>query len=102
MSDIVAEPLREVHLDEPVLTKFARERRAFYQLLPDLLKQYRGQYAAIHEEQVVDVGPERLAVALRVLDKIGNQDIFVGLVDTKPEPPSRSGVLRVSDEAGRG
>jgi hypothetical protein len=35
---------------------------------------------AIHDEQVVDCGDDKVALALRVLNKIGNVDIHVGFV----------------------
>ena len=71
------------------------ERRAFYRLLPALLLTHKGQYVAIHEEQVVDAGPIKLEVAMRVLQRVGNVDIFVGLVTDQPEVIYRSGVVRV-------
>jgi hypothetical protein len=84
----------EVGLDLPPASKFERERRAFFRLLPQLLNDYRGQYVAVHDEQVVDSGPDRLSVALRVLGRVGNVDIYVGLVSAQPEPLARSGVRR--------
>lgn len=41
-------------------TKFERERTAFYRLLPELLATHRGQYVAVHGEQVADSGSDRL------------------------------------------
>jgi hypothetical protein len=90
----------EVDLSQPPPSKFERERRAFFRLLPQLLTTHRGEYVAIHDEQVVDHGPERLPVAMRVLQRVGNVDIYVGLVSDQPEAVSRSGVRR--DLSGRG
>ncbi len=73
---------------------WARERRAFRRLMPQLLGEYRGRYVAIHNEQVAGSGDDRLEVALRVLGRIGNVPIHVGLVADEPEPVSRSGVRR--------
>ncbi len=87
-------PLLEVHLPEPELTKYERERRAFYRLLPELLQTHRGQYVAIHDEQVVESGPERASVVFRALDQI-QTDIYVGLVSEEAEPVCRSGIRRV-------
>jgi hypothetical protein len=84
----------------PPATKSEVERRAFYRLLPTLLLSHKGQYVAIHEEKVVDAGPIKLEVAMRVLHRVGNVDIFVGLVTDQPEIPSRSGVVRVVEERG--
>ncbi|MBL8800152.1 MAG: hypothetical protein JNM56_40090 [Planctomycetia bacterium] len=97
MSDTTAITTFEVKLPEVPLTKFERERRAFYRLLPELLQTHRGQYVAIHDEQVVDCGPVRADVVFRALDRV-RSDIFVGLVNEKPEPVARSGVRRVLDD----
>ena len=101
MSDVV-QPF-EVHLPPyPPPGKFERERRAFHRLLPQLLNTHRGEYVAIHDERVVDRGAVRLEVALRVLQRIGNVPIYVGLVSEEPEPMSRSGVVRdLSQPGGR-
>ena len=85
----------------PPATKFDRERQAFYRLLPELLRTLNGRYVAIHEEQVVDDGPTRLEVAMRVLHRIGNVDIYVGLVSDQPEVPLRSGVRRAIEGRGK-
>lgn len=72
--------------DPPVLgqpaapTKWEREYRAFQKLLPSLLRTHRGQYVAIHEEQVVDSGDDEIALARRVFAKVGNVPIHIGIV----------------------
>ncbi len=75
-------------------TKWEREYRAFHRLLPQLLLTERGKYVAIHEEQVVDRDGDEMALITRVLARIGNVDIHVGLVTSQPEPAYRSGVVR--------
>lgn len=102
MSQAAETPTFGVHLPDPPLTKFERERRAFYRLLPDLLQTHRGQYVAVHDEQVVDSGPERLPVAMRVLERVGPTDIYVGLVSVEPEPLVRSGLIRTLGRWGAG
>ena len=84
----------EVMLPQPPDSKLERERRAFARLLPQLLATHCGQYVAVHDEQVVDSGADRLEVALRVLRRVGNVDIYVGLVTDQPLPVARSGVRR--------
>ena len=84
----------EVHLPEPELSKFERERKTFYRLLPQLVATHHGQYVAIHEGQVVDSGPDQLDVALRVQQRVGCVPIYVGLVSEGPQPVYRSGVIR--------
>lgn len=92
--ETISPPVFDVMLAIPEGSKLERERRAFQRLLPGLLATHGGQYVAIHDGQVVDAGSSRLDVAMRVLNRIGNVDIFVGLVSVEPEPVARSGVRR--------
>jgi hypothetical protein len=94
MSEPVTLPAPDLQLPTPPRTKWEREYRAFRQLLPQLLATHRGRYVAIHDGQVVDSGDDRLGLILRVLGKVGNVDIHVGLVSEEPEPISRSGLRR--------
>jgi hypothetical protein len=75
-------------------TKWQREQQAFQQLLPGLLAAHKGQYVAVHNGQVVDSGDDKLALAMRVLAKVGNVPIYVGLVSSEPEAVYCSGVRR--------
>ncbi len=84
----------QVTLPRPRESKLERERRAFVRLLPQLMTTHHGHYVALHEEQVVDSGPARLEVAMRVLRRVGSVDIYVGLVTDQPLPVARSGVRR--------
>lgn len=81
-------------LPAPVLAareenKWRREQEAFRRLLPDLLKTHRGQYAAVHEGRVVEVGPDKLAVAGEAYARFGYVPIYVSLVTDQPLPPGR-------------
>ena len=78
-------------------SKFDREKRAFFRLLPSLLATHAGQYVAIHDEQVVDSGVDQLEVALRVQRRIGAGAIYVHFVGETPQPICRSGVARESN-----
>ena len=100
MSDPITLPAPVVNLPPPPRTKWEREYRAFQRLLPQLLATHHGQYVAVHNEQVVDSGDNKLALALRVLAKIGNVSIHVGRVTEEPEPIARSGVRRELRPAG--
>ncbi len=66
-------------------TKFEREHAAFKRLLPQLLKDYRNQYVAIHEEQIVGTGDNILDVAHAAYDRFGYQPIYVDLVTDEPQ-----------------
>lgn len=75
--------------EPPTLTKWEREYSAFLRLLPELLKTHRGQYAAVHDGQVVATGPDQIALALDVWGRVGYVPIHVGLVTDEPSPPER-------------
>ena len=94
LSEMITLPAPVLEVSPLPRTKWEREHQAFQQLLPQLLATHRGQYVAIHEGQVVDSGDDKFAVALRVLAKIGNVPIHVGLVSKEHEPVSHSGVRR--------
>ncbi len=85
MSDLTARSTIEVELPIGELTKGEREYRAFRRLLPELLATHRGQYVAIHNEQVVDSDGDDVALILRVQAKVGYVPIHVGLV-TESQP----------------
>src|SRR5947209_4793300 len=94
MSKATTTPTYEVHLPQPNQpNKADRERLAFQRLLPSLLSTYRGQYAAIHNEQVVDSGADAAELAARVVRRV-KADIYVGLVSEEPEPMCRLGGAR--------
>ena len=78
----------------PPRSKWEREYRAFRRLLPQLLAAQSGRFVAIHDEQVIDADTDEMALILRVLGRVGNVDIHVGLVTERPERVYRSGVVR--------
>ncbi len=75
----------------PTTSKWQREYAAFRRLLPELRADYQGKFVAIHGEQVVDSGDDKIALALCVLGEVGNIDIHIGLVTDEPTPIARSG-----------
>jgi hypothetical protein len=78
----------------PPRSKWEREYRAFRRLLPELLRTERDNYVAVHEEQVIDKDRDEMALMGRVLAKLGNVDVHIGLVTDQPEPIYRSGIVR--------
>ena len=76
-------------LSVPPMDKWERERHAFHRLLPCLLKTHRGLHVAIHEEQVVESGADKLDVGKRAYARFGYVPIFVGLVTDQPPIPVR-------------
>jgi len=70
----------EVTIPAAHCSKAEREYHAFLRMLPGLLRDYRGKYVAIHNEQVVDSDTEDIALIQRVHATIGYVPIHVGLV----------------------
>ena len=100
MSEPITLPAPVIDFPPPPRNKWEREYRAFLRLLPDLLQTHRGKYVAIHNEQVVDSGDDRLDLAFRVLAKVGGAPIHIGHVTVEPEPISRSGLIRDLSRSG--
>lgn len=100
MSELITLTAPKLERSAALRTKWEREYETFRRLLPQLLTTHQGRYVAVHEGQVVDSGDDKLALALRVLAKVGNVPIHVGLVSEEPEPVARSGVRRVVHPSG--
>ena len=92
-TEIMPAPILNLPVKTP--TKFEREMAAFHRLLPTLLKDYRNQYVAIHEEQVVGSGDNLIKVASDAYDRFGYQPIYVDLVTDEPQRPVRIPSCRI-------
>lgn len=66
--------------------RWNRERQAFRRLLPNLLTTSAGQFAAVHDGQVVVMGDNKIAVARQAYAQCGYVPIFVGHVVEEPLP----------------
>ena len=95
MSEPVTYPAPVLSLPIPPRDKWERDRDAFLRLLPSLLQTHRGVYAAINNEQVVDFGEDKIALALRVYAKFGYMPVYVGLVTERPLPPERAPIFHL-------
>lgn len=82
-------PAPVLDLSPPILDKWQREKRAFYQMRDQLLTTHLGTCVAIHEGQVVDTDSDKIRLALRVYKKFGYVPIFVTRVTDKPARPIR-------------
>ena len=69
--------------------KWDDEHQAFVAQRVDLLRQYPGEYVAIHQGEVVGHGPDKIAVALQAYREHGRVAIYVGLVSESPILPAR-------------
>ena len=84
MNDVTILPAPEI---EPLVTRetaWERERRAFFQLLPSLLKTNPGQYVAVHDGTVVASGSDRINVALDAYRQLGYVPLSVGFIGEAP------------------
>jgi antitoxin (DNA-binding transcriptional repressor) of toxin-antitoxin stability system len=68
----------------PISPDFLRQWEAFQRLRPELLKKYAGQWVAIVNEQVADVGPDFSTVARRTYAKLGNVPMCISEVLEEP------------------
>jgi hypothetical protein len=82
-------PAPDLRFAAPDDDKWQRERRAFVQMLPDLLDTHRDQFVAVHQGQVVASGEEKISVALQAYRQHGPVPIYVGLVSDQPPLPAR-------------
>ena len=69
--------------------RWNRERLAFRRLLPNLLTTSAGQFVAVHDEQVVVVGDDKIRVATQAYAQCGYVPIYVGHVVAPPPPVAR-------------
>jgi hypothetical protein len=69
---------------QPAVGKWAREYEAFLRLLPDLLREHRGQYVAVHDGRVVGVGGDKVTVAKHAYQEFGPVEILVRQVTDEP------------------
>jgi dCTP deaminase len=60
--------------------KFRREKRAFEELKPELLKTHRGKYVVIHEGQVALTGDDEVELARQAYEQFGYVELYIGLV----------------------
>ena len=89
MSEIQTLPAPVLSTHAPGSSKWEREYQAFLRLLPELLRNQRNQYVAIHGEQVVDSGDDPIALIKRVHARIGYVPIHVDQVTDQPPAPLR-------------
>lgn len=62
---------------QPTDPQFERERSAYRQLLPELLRTHRGEWVAIVNEQAVAFGPTFQSVIVPVRERFGQRPVFV-------------------------
>ena len=81
----VVEQALKMYLEEIRLKKIHIETIAFEQMLSDLLKQYEGEYVAVHQGQVIDHDIDLRELHLRVFEVMGHAAVLLKKVTKQPE-----------------
>src|SRR5262245_2257364 len=89
MGEVIEYPAPDLDLPSHPETPYERERRAFWEMLPELLKTHFGQYVVIHDGKVVASGSDRVAVALEAYSRVGYVPVYLGHVTNEPQRPAR-------------
>lgn len=63
---------------------FERERKAFERLKADLLRTHCGQWVAVFQEQVVEIGDDQMEVLDSVYRRFGYVPVYVQRVEEQP------------------
>lgn len=89
LHDLVEQALQQ-YLFRQRQEKIARERRWYEAHYHELAQDYRGQYVAIHNAQVIDMDQDGRTLSKRIRQQYGRVAVaLIQVVDT-PEPPTFS------------
>ncbi|HFQ94160.1 MAG TPA: ribbon-helix-helix domain-containing protein [Anaerolineae bacterium] len=84
VSDLADKAIQQ-YLRREAERKIIREEKAYHAHHDQLLQQYRDQYIAIHEGQVVDCDVNELALYLRIRQQYPQTGILIKRVTAKPD-----------------
>jgi hypothetical protein len=82
---IVAEAVRR-HLAQYRQKRILAETEAWYRLPGEVRNQYRKQYVAVYEGNVVDSDPDRMQLYIRVRDRYHPQPVLIVEGGDEPMP----------------
>jgi hypothetical protein len=85
MPDELLETALQAYLQKLAREKIKAEALAFQTMHPELVKDYLGQYVAMHKGKVVDHDPDFQALHRRVRQRFGRQAILLRRVEATPE-----------------
>jgi len=89
VEDFVNQAVRE-RLENLEDQKLEAESQAFERLHPQLIRQYMGQFVAVHNGQVVDADANFEALFLRLQQHLGEIPVLIRAVSTEPTPELRA------------
>lgn len=64
-----------------------KEEAAFDAMRSELLNQYREEFVAIYQQQVIDHDPDELALVERICESYPDETVLIRQVLETPEPP---------------
>jgi predicted DNA-binding protein len=99
VKDFVNQAVRE-HLEQLEDQKLKAEVQAFERMHPQLVKQYLGQFVAVHEGQIVDADVDFEALFLRLEKRLGDVPVLIRPVSVEPTPELRAPGPRLERSAG--
>jgi len=89
VGDILAEAIVLDEASPEASAVVDREGAAFHQLHPTLLRDYAGQYVAIHGGAVVDHDNDQVALFLRAKERFPTDFVWIAPVNESPEETYR-------------
>jgi hypothetical protein len=83
VEDFVNQAVRE-QLEQLENQKLETEIQAFECMHPQLVKQYLGQFVAVHESQIVDADVDFEVLFLRLQKRLGDTPVLIRPVNIEP------------------
>ena len=97
--DFVDQAVRE-RLQQLEDLKLKAEVQAFERMHPQLVKQYLGQFVAVHEGQIVDADVDFEALFLRLEKRLGDVPVLIRPVSVNPASELRAPAPRLERSVG--
>lgn len=86
VADVLAQAFPAVYVS-PQRQQMEHEQQAYERLHGDLVRQYEGQYVAIHGGQLIDHDPDQSALVRRLDAHYPNEVVHVRQVSSEVEEP---------------
>ena len=99
VKDFVNQAVRE-YLEQLEDQKLKAEVQAFERMHPQLVKQYLGQFVAVHEGQIVDADVDFEALFLRLEKRLGDVPVLIRPVSVNPASELRAPAPRLERSVG--
>jgi acetolactate synthase regulatory subunit len=99
VEDFVNQAVRE-HLEQLEEQRLEAEIQAFERMHPQLVKQYLGQFVAVHEGQMVDTDVDFETLFLRLEKYLGDVPVLIRLVSAEPTLELRAPSPRLERSTG--